>query len=184
MLTPLAAGALAFALFVLFDLCKAYTRARRPGLLFAAGGLLLAGAAARLFFPPAPGWTALRALSAAWAAAWLLLLVYVLFFALPAGDVYGAAAPPAVCDRGAYALCRHPGFWCFLFCALGLWLAAGTPRMGAGALVFSGLDLAYVAAQDRWLFPKYLAGYAGYQQSTPFLFPNRRSAARCFGRTL
>ena len=57
MLTPLAAGALAFALFVLFDLCKAYTRARRPGLLFAAGGLLLAGAAARLFFPPAPGWT-------------------------------------------------------------------------------------------------------------------------------
>lgn len=182
MLTPLVAGAGAFALFILFDIVKAQNPARFGGLLFAAGGLLLTGATAALLFPLDAPITPLRAAGAVWSVLWLFVLGYVLFFALPANDVYVADTPLGVCDRGAYALCRHPGGWCLLFGYLGLWLFSGSARMGVGALFFSALNFAYIALQDRWLFPCYIAGYADYRQRVPFLIPNRDSIARCLGK--
>lgn len=182
MLTPLAAGVGAFALFILFDINKAQNPARFGGLLFAMGGLLLTGATATLLFPLKTPITPLRTAGAFWAVLWLLLLIYVLFFALPANDVYVADDPLGVCDRGAYALCRHPGGWCLLFGYLGLWFFSGSTRMGVGALLFSSLNFAYIVLQDRWLFPCYIAGYADYRKRVPFLIPNRNSIARCLGK--
>lgn len=83
---------------------------------------------------------------------------------------------------GWYALCRHPGvLW---FGALYVCLAAlvCTGEMLVAALLFTGLDVAYVWVQDRWIFPKTLQGYAEYQAVTPFLIPTRRSLRAMRGR--
>ena len=41
-------------------------------------------------------------------------LIYTLFFALPFDETYAKQNNGRyVCDRGVYALCRHPGILCF-----------------------------------------------------------------------
>lgn len=180
MSTALFCGVLAFALMLAFDCRKAAGKQRGNGALFAAGLLLLAGTTLWLLFPLVGRMNGWRIASGVWALAWLAALLYVLFFALPAGDVYGEQQSLSVCTAGAYALCRHPGGWCLLFANLGLWGLAGTARMGVGALAFSALNFLYILLQDRFLFPRYIAGYKEYRAQTPFLLPNRRSIAACF----
>jgi len=175
----LAAGTLAFVLFVLSDLRKAVGGASGP--LFAAGALLLAGGTAGLLLPLHGAISVLRVLSGAWALLWMLAEVYVLFFALPAGDTYGTA-DIAVCSAGVYALCRHPGGWCLAMFYLGLWGLAGTTSMLTGAILFSLLNFVYIFIQDRWLFPRYIAGYSDYQKKIPFLLPTHVSLAACRGK--
>ncbi|MEG1931870.1 MAG: hypothetical protein RR075_02045, partial [Pygmaiobacter sp.] len=109
----------------------------------------------------------------------LLLLIYALFFALPADIAYASADVQPVVSRGVYALCRHPGvlflglfyLFFFLLCETSATLVAG--------LLFTALDIGYVWWQDRVLFPRLIAGYAAYQQVTPFLLPNALSVQRC-----
>lgn len=103
-------------------------------------------------------------------------LIYCLFFALPFQDTYiSQCEGRRVYDRGAYALCRHPGVLCFFGVFLFIGLAALPSRLLIYGMIFSLLDLAYAYFQDRVTFPKTFFGYDDYATKTPFLIPDRKS---------
>ena len=107
---------------------------------------------------------------------WLGALIYSLFFALPFSGTYCAQPQsPQVCDRGVYALCRHPGVLCFLGVYVFLGAAALPSPLLAHGMVYSFLNLCYVIFQDLVTFPKTFCDYAAYRKRVPFLIPTRRS---------
>ncbi len=167
-------GCCAFAAFLLFDVAKAKGR-RHAKSWFLLGGLLLASATALLLLP------ALRSGIPAWripfgilAALMLLVNLYVLFGALPAKKTYGDGNTKVV-TTGVYALCRHPGGWCFLIVYWLLYLFCGGTGMLLGAILFPALNFLYIFVEDRYLFPQYIGGYEAYRREVPFLLPNGRS---------
>lgn len=108
--------------------------------------------------------------------AWLGALIYSLFFALPFSGTYcNQPEAPRVCDRGVYALCRHPGVLCFFGMYVFLGAAALPSALLAHGLIFSFLNFCYVVFQDLVTFPKTFCDYAAYRTRVPFLIPTRRS---------
>ncbi len=110
-----------------------------------------------------------------------LLFIYTLFFALPFDKTYREMEGPAcVYTGGIYSLCRHPGvLWMFFFYVfLGGFLNSFTVILIG--IVYSILNIAYVVLQDCWTFPKTLAGYDEYKNTTPFLIPTKDSIKKCW----
>ena len=109
------------------------------------------------------------------------LLIYTLFFALPFDETYVKENHERLAyTEGVYALCRHPGvlwFAGFYFCLAGF-LGSGQ-AMGAfwGPLLCG--TYCTVFYQDRIVFPETFSNYGAYQQTTPFLIPDRNSTAAC-----
>jgi protein-S-isoprenylcysteine O-methyltransferase Ste14 len=145
-------------------------------LLFPSGCLALTGATILMFIAsrfrgvPDVILLALGAVS-------LLAEIYCLFFAIPFGESYVSGDPGRkVCDRGAYALCRHPGV-IFLFFAYVFWglAALPDPRFLILGAAFSVLDGLYALFQDRMSFPKIFSDYAAYRRRVPFLIPTKAS---------
>lgn len=181
-MTELLPGCAAFALFFLSD-WNDWRGGRAPlRWCFPAGGALLAADVGYLCLTRrAPASGALRVLAFAGAALFAALLVYSLFFALPAAASYtepGQKRP--ACTGGVYALCRHPGVLWLAGLLACLYPAAGLPPL-ANAL-FTALNVALVVFEDRAVFPAVLAGYGEYRRSTPFLIPSGESFRACFGR--
>lgn len=184
-LVCLGAGAVAFALMALADYGQVLRAKRGAGALFPLGAALLALCTAVL---AADAWR--RYDRGPWALAWaagaalmLGLLIYTLFFALPAGGSGAGTARPGelrpLVDTGVFALCRHPGvLWLGGFYAC-LWGALGGWALGAAFVVFTALDALYAAWQGRRIFPVSIAGYAGYCRTTPRFLPTRESLRRC-----
>lgn len=188
-LACLGLGALAFALMVLSDYAQVLHGRRGAGVLFPAGGVLLALSTAVL---AADAWRRYDhgPLALVWGVGALLmlaLLIYTLFFALPAGGSSAATARkdelrPLV-DTGVFALCRHPGvlflggFYACLWGALGGW------ALGAAFVLFTALDAAYAAWQGAVVFPRSIRNYAAYRAVTPRFLPTAASLRRCL-RTL
>lgn len=169
-------GVIAFAAFFLYDL-NSITLHRKPlGLLFAAGCLLLAASTAVCLWREFPGQIAVGC--GLGAAVFLGLMLYSLFFALPFGKTYVEQGNTPLCDRGMYALCRHPGILWFCLMYLCLGLGWNTPRVWLIAGSYSVLNIAYGVFQDLWTFPRTFAGYGDYRKSTPFLLPNPGSVGR------
>ena len=178
-------GATAFLLYLLYDINSFRWKWRLPRSFFLLGTVMLVAATVidlidsirQGVFSGAADWILLF-----FAAAFLLLLVYCLFFAIPFDDTYTAQTDGRpVCDQGAYALCRHPGILCFFFFYLFLGIAALPGRLLWNGLLFSGLNLAYAAFQDRFTFPETFCNYDHYRKIVPFLIPTRASIrrARC-----
>ena len=170
-----AAGLGAFALFFLSDYNDWKLRRKQLRLCFPLGTLLLlVGTAAGCLggVPPLHGLPRLAALILA--AAFAALLVYTLFFALPAEASYahpGEDRP--VCVGGVYALCRHPGVLWFAAAYLCLWGGCGFPL--GSAVLYTALDVLLVVFEDGWVFPARLSGYEDYRRATPFLLPTPSS---------
>ena len=169
---------LAFALFFLGD-CNDWKWGRAAlRACFPAGVLLLAAAAARQCVRGAERPLALRLSFGFLGAAFLGLLVYTLFFALPAKDAYARQETGRqACTVGVYALCRHPGVLWLAGVFLCLWAGFGLPLLAV--LLTTALNLGLVAFEDGWVFPAQLAGYEDYRRETPFLLPTRASIRRC-----
>lgn len=168
-------GIAAFALFFLSDYNDWRLSRRELKFCFPLGVLLLVSGTAldaRRGTPLASGW--IRGLLFALAAAFLALLVYTLFFALPVEASYARPGQKrTACTTGVYALCRHPGvLW---FAGLYVCLSAATGLPLWEAVVLSGLNVGLVAFEDRCVFPERLEGYEAYQAVTPFLLPSRDS---------
>lgn len=180
-------GVTAFLLYLLYDVNSFRWKRRLPRSFFLIGTLFLAAATVLDFidalqsgaFSGMVDWILLLP-----AAASLLLLVYCLFFAIPFEATYSEQTTGRqVCDRGAYALCRHPGILCFFLFFLFLGLAALPARLLWNGLLFSLLNLAYAAFQDRVTFPKTFSNYEAYKAQVPFLIPTPasiRAARRTF----
>ena len=168
-----------FALFFLSD-CNDWRWGRRAlRVCFPAGGLLLAAGTIRdLRWAEALVRGCARAAVLAVAAAFLALLIYTLFFALPAAASYARPGEKRrACTTGVYALCRHPGVLWFAGLYVCLWAAGGLPLWEAA--LCCGLNVGLVIFEDRCVFPALLEGYGAYQAATPFLVPDRRSLAAC-----
>ncbi len=169
----------AFALFFLSDYNDWRPAYRSLKLCFPAGGvLLLIGTVweCRRFAAPLSG--GMRVAAFAGAAAFGVLLLYTLFFALPVGASYAKPGEKRrACTTGVYALCRHPGVLWFAGVYGCLHGACGLPLWEAVAL--SGLNVLLVVFEDRCVFPEKLEGYDVYQAATPFLVPSRKSIQEC-----
>ena len=172
-------GMLGFLLFFLYDVNSFTWRSRLLHKSFALGVTLLAAAtvldlATALRMGAFSGLKDLILLVAG--ALCLAALVYCLFFALPFAETYqDTDGPPAVCDRGVYALCRHPGVLCMLGMYLFWGLGALPATMLRNGLIFSGLNTVYVCFQDRMTFPGTFPDYPDYQKNVPFLIPTGAS---------
>ena len=172
-------GMLGFLLFFLYDVNSFTWRSRLLHKSFALGVALLAAAtvldlAAALRMGAFSGLKDLILLVAG--ALCLAALVYCLFFALPFAETYqDTDGPPAVCDRGVYALCRHPGVLCMLGMYLFWGLGALPATMLRNGLIFSGFNTVYVCFQDRMTFPRTFPDYPDYQKNVPFLIPTGAS---------
>ncbi|MDP4109378.1 MAG: hypothetical protein Q8878_05040 [Bacillota bacterium] len=112
------------------------------------------------------------------AAAFLFLLIYALFFALPFGDTYSVHQKNVICKTGPYAMCRHPGVICFAGFYLFLYFALPSLRLAYFATVSCICNLLYVIFQDMWSFPLTFDGYGDYRNETPFLIPTAKSIRR------
>lgn len=105
------------------------------------------------------------------AAAFLALEIYLLFFALPKDSYTDPERRRTVCDRGAYALCRHPGFWSLAGMYLFLYLALPSRPMLTLAALITICNLIYIVFQDVYIFEKTFSDYAAYKKRVPFLLP-------------
>lgn len=186
---PVCLGGAGFLLFLLYDINSFTLRSR---LLHCAFG---AGAAAVTLATAWDLWAAWEQGAIGGAGDWALIaggaaclwaLVYCLFFALPFHDTYQAQdGVSPVQDAGVYALCRHPGVWCFLGVYLCLGAAALPGRLLLHGLLLSLWNVIYVVFQDLVTFPRTIDGYEAYKKRAPFLLPNGgsiRRAWRTWGR--
>ena len=114
------------------------------------------------------------------AAAFLVLEIYTLFFALSVREAYSSPGTKRpVNKKGVYALCRHPGVLWFIGFYACLCAGAGFPVRTM--FLYDALDVILVLFEDRYVFPVCLEGYTAYQTETPFLLPNAKSIRACFG---
>ena len=127
------------------------------------------------------GWVLrmLAAMLACGALLFALLLIYVLFFALPFSDTYVTEGHRCVCRSGVYALCRHPGFWMMLFSFVCLVLAIQRIQLLYVALLCNGGNLLYILFQDIVSFPRQFDDYEQYKKEVPFLMITGSSVRQC-----
>lgn len=172
-------GLCAFALFFFSDYNDWRLRKKALKGCFPLGGLLLAAAvvlrwgAASSVVPGLLRWPV-----GLLGVAFLVLLGYTLFFAIPLEASYARPGEKrSVCTTGVYALCRHPGVLWFAGLMVCLTLAAGLPPVDAA--VYCILNVCLVWFEDRCVFPELLEGYEAYQTATPFLIPTGESIRAC-----
>lgn len=173
-MTAVFLGAFAFLVMALYDIDRACWK-RRLWFTFPLGVLMLIAATLWLLLESGTKDRELwRAAFGGLAAVMAILLMYTQVAVFQPEDGQRSESQELYA-YGLYAVCRHPGFWPFLFTYLCLWLYSADRRMMIAGAVFSALNLAYIAVQDLWLFPKYIAGYKDYQKTAPFLIPTIRS---------
>jgi protein-S-isoprenylcysteine O-methyltransferase Ste14 len=181
-MTALTIGSLGFACLFVYDINSVKWNNKILHYSFAVGVFCVVSATALIVGrdqAALASLTASRFAGIILAALFLAALVYTLFFALPFRSTYLCDdEPKTVCDRGVYAFCRHPGFWCFSGLYASLYLIRPNGQVAAMALVFICLNFLYILMQDRWTFPSTLLAYESYRLSTPFIIPNRRSLRR------
>ncbi len=172
------AGALAFALFFLYDWNRVFWKKKWMKPFFSAGCVILIVIGGKEAAESVAAGPSLRLLWLAPAAVSLWALIYALFFALPFEDTYRKEAEGhKVCRTGIYGKSRHPGILAFFFCFLFLGLAAGERQLAQG-MFFSALNLLYGWYQDRIIFVKEFSDYEEYRRDVPFLIPVGRKAMR------
>ena len=182
MVWALLLGGLSFGLMIAYDCLNAYRQRHVPALFFLGAGLLILATGWLLWLGNPAAALAAHPVRFCFGAVGAGLctggMIHTLFFALPFGDTYAQAGTKECVSRGWYALCRHPSA---LLCygSYGF-LVMMTPSLSMllGLLVFPTLNLAYVAWEDRLIFPRAIAGYDRYQEETPFLIPTPSSIRR------
>lgn len=102
----------------------------------------------------------------------IVTYVLVLTGGLSKKHYYSDNGKATLCNTGIYGKMRHPGVWCFLICSIGFGLLfRGAMIM---ALVMAILNYGYTWLQDKYYFPKYIAGYEQYKKEVPYLIPKGR----------
>lgn len=169
-------GVSAFALMLLGDLNDARFGKRLLRLSFPLGIILLAAATLS-----ACDFGSVNAVWCAAAAIFLLLLLRSLFGSFPVKEAYvEQQSGRRVCDRGLYAMCRHPGV--IFFAGLYACLHFGVRLPVSHMLLYIVLNLLLAAFEDSVVFPEVLEGYAEYKTRVPFLIPTINSLKNAFRR--
>ena len=169
-------GLLAFVLYFVYDLNDLFFHNKILHKSFLVGSLVLIVSTARIILMSDP-------FQCEWF--WLLaaiffcgLLVYTLFFALPFEETYiKNSNQRKVYSKGMYGICRHPGFWWFLFMYFCLGLAFPHSQMMPFGLLCSFLNGLYIWFQDVYVFERLFVDYGEYKHKVAFLIPRRRKNA-------
>ena len=178
-------GGVAFLLFAIYDLEQARIVPRRfhaiVQFFFLTGFLLLMVATAHAVCEAVDMAVCDLKLAGGLILALLffILLIYTLFFALPFEETYVTQTGKQTYDKGMYALCRHPGVLWFAGFYFSLWFALGSAALLWIAILYSGLNVAYIILQDMVTFPRIFSDYADYRRRVPFLLPTPASLKRC-----
>ncbi|MGI6028440.1 MAG: hypothetical protein ACOX81_03395 [Candidatus Heteroscillospira sp.] len=173
---------LSFGPLYLFDALK-LRGGGRYGWLFLLGCAGILAGTVGAFFTGAPRFIlpgVLPVICGAMTLVFAGMLLWALFFSLPFERTYVEGISGTVVNTGLYALCRHPGVLFFAGMYICAWLVSGRDAMLICSLCLILCDLLHVWIQDRYYFPKTLAGYGAYCLETPFLIPNTASVRRCF----
>ncbi len=167
-------GFIGFVLLVVYDINQAFIKIKYLSSLFFIGLLFILIATIGILF-----YKSAFALSLFWlvfcvimAVAFLSLMIYALFFAIPFKETYCEDNDFRLCTKGAYALCRHPAVPCFILFYLFLWLSTGINYVLVAFFVFSMSNILYSLFQDNYIFPRIFDGYKKYKENTPFIIPN------------
>jgi protein-S-isoprenylcysteine O-methyltransferase Ste14 len=177
-------GAGGFGLMLAFDFALLKKETRWDRLLPVAALLAAAPAHGAALLGPvlfAPTAAALAA-GAALSAASLYLLYRSLLADLPAGTYGGGGGEKTLVRTGTYALCRHPGFLWYCGLLAGLFLLSRSQWLLFAGPAWACANLALVAVEDKFIFPRLLPGYTAYRRETPFLIPTARSLRLFFKR--
>lgn len=179
-------GLAGFGLCLVYDVNQVRWHSRAMRSCFSLGCILLLATTGWTLWRSATAGAA-RWLAGGWPIAFLALagaafvvLLYTLFFALPFSDTYVSQQANRVCDRGMYALCRHPGVLWLTLTYLFLAIAWGSGQVWRLGIWYSCLNLGYVWFQDRWTFPQTFSDYSAYRKQTPFLIPTAKSIKRAW----
>lgn len=102
------------------------------------------------------------------------LLVWTVFIEIPVGTKKHTVEPGCAYHYGSYGMCRHPGFWWFLLCTLGI--AFWKSDFYAFLLFFieNALNLLLILLQDKYTFIVQFRDYGEYSKRVPFLLPKSR----------
>ena len=176
-------GIVSFLLYYMYDINMIFLKVKMGNILFPLASFLLVSAAAGLVYSSLDSFDkgATGIICLLMAVVMLALLIYTLFFALPVKEAYSGEVSDdlaKVCDRGMYALCRHPGVIWFTGLAFSLYLAFPAAVMGKGMTIFCVMNFLYIVLQDVVIFPRQFSDYGEYKEYTPFLIPNLRSIRR------
>ena len=107
------------------------------------------------------------------------LLIYSIFIEIPLKSTYiQSSASLGLIDTGTYALTRHPGLLWFAGFTLGLYFARPAAVTALAGGVWLLADVLLIVVQDHYFFPKTIPGYSTYKETTPFLWPTRKSLGR------
>ncbi|NCB41358.1 MAG: hypothetical protein EOM59_01860 [Clostridia bacterium] len=176
-------GAFAFVCFFIYDLNSIIWKNNILQHSFMAGSVLIIFSTMATILSNAGNiyWNGiLPFLGLFFAVASACALIYTLFFALPFKPTYlDAKKANDICDKGVYALCRHPGFWCLASLFLSLYFMLPNKQVFKMAVLFNGLNFLYILFQDQWTFPRAFPDYVRYSKATPFLVPNISSIRQC-----
>ena len=109
------------------------------------------------------------------------LLIYTLFFALPFDETYVKEIMKGWLIQRVFmhsadilAFCGSSGI---LFLSWSGFLGSG--KALGDFVVLIVWNILYIFYQDRIVFPETFSNYGAYQQTTPFLIPDRNSTAAC-----
>ncbi len=107
------------------------------------------------------------------------LLIYSIFIEIPLKSTYlGSSESQDLVDTGTYALTRHPGVLWFTGFTLGLCFIRPAALTALAGGVWLLADVLLVVVEDHYFFPKTIPRYSTYKQTTPFLWPTRKSLGR------
>jgi len=183
----IAIGCLAFVCFGIFDLNKIRFMHKSTSIWVILGSLIISFSTVKIIISTYSMQisTLLQWFELLLAILALFLTVYTIFFAVSFKKTYiETEKGNTVVNTGMYALCRHPGVIWFFFFYLLLGLAFSNKVLLTATLVWTFLDIVYVYAQDRWIFPIMLEGYYTYKKQVPFLIPNFTSLRNCISPLL
>lgn len=174
---------LSFLLFIIYDINQLHEKYFFPRSFFKLGLLLLSISTLGLAVQAGlPNNNFPKLLALVGAVFFLLLLIYSLFFALPAHETYATGiSPRKLCRTGMYALCRHPAALWLAGFYLCYWLYFGGILLFYQFVCCFVANFIYIFLQDKYFFPRLFDGYRQYQEDTPFLLPNISSIGRAFG---
>ncbi len=109
------------------------------------------------------------------------LLYRSLWVELPGNPHYGHTlnTSNSLCQKGTYALMRHPGLWWYGLFLIGLYLLTGSQWLLVAAPIWWILDLFLVLVEDLYLYPRIFKDYDVYKKKVPMLFPKLANLKDC-----
>ncbi|HEY8490756.1 MAG TPA: methyltransferase [Dehalococcoidia bacterium] len=175
-------GLLSYLFGMLFDIAAVRNVPRVKPFMLAAMAASQLWAIYRLAArsPRLPVPRAVRAVCAVLSPLALLAMFYSIFVEIPLRKAWiEEGHMDELVTDGTYALSRHPGVLFYTVWILAAALATRSRRLLTAAPTLILGDVVHVAFQERFVLEPYFGeAYREYQRTTPFLIPNRASAAR------